>query len=345
MSDVTTELHAFKMNPIDRFIDDPLRVAQRIAERSHGEHASAAHLDFAVGIGRPGVEHVDVDVVVGGFRDTGGQSTYCRTLARRFRIAAGRDDDGQGRAAIPLRLDRIQLPIDSVLDQRQQVALKAKQDDFRLGVTEARVEFDHARIAIGIDHQAGVQETGERRALARHAFDHGSNDFAHHAIVHRGCHDRRRRIRAHPAGVGADVGVLQPFVVLGGGERQHMLAVGHHDEARFLTVHEFFDDDPRCAARVLNRELARLEDRIECRVCFVDGHRDDDALARGQAVGLDDDRRGLAFKMSVDIRARCIDVGERPIARGRNVVTQHERLGEIFRRFKLRGSARRAEDA
>ena len=52
--------------------------------------------------------------------------------------------------------------------------------------------------------------------------------------VHLGRHHRRRRVGAHAAGVGAAVAVEDALVVLARGERQHVLAVHHHDEARLL---------------------------------------------------------------------------------------------------------------
>ena len=51
------------------------------------------------------------------------------------------------------------------------------------------------------------------------------------------------RIRAHAAGVGPLVIVLQPLVVLAGGERQDVLAIHHHDEAGLFAFKKFFDDN------------------------------------------------------------------------------------------------------
>ena len=74
---------------------------------------------------------------------------------------------------------------------------------------------------------------------------------------------------------------------------------------------------------------------------FVRGHGDDDALAGGQAVGLDDDRRALGVDVGVG-RGR---VGEGLELGGRNAVAGHEALGEILGAFELRGCLGRAEDA
>lgn len=69
------------------------------------------------------------------------------------------------------------------------------------------------------------------------------------------------------------------------------------------------------------------------------GH--DDALPGGQPVGLDDDRRAALL----DPGARGSGVGEGRVVGGRNAVALHERLGEVFRRFELRGALRGPEDA
>ena len=69
--------------------------------------------------------------------------------------------------------------------------------------------------------------------------------------------------------------------------------------------------------------------------------RDDDALARGQAVGLDDDRRARG----VDVGVRRGGVGEGLVAGGRDAVALHEVLGEGLRALELRRGLGRAEDA
>ena len=101
---------------------------------------------------------------------------------------------------------------------------------------------------------------------------------------------RRRRIGAHAAGVGPLVAVEQPLVVLAGGQRQHVLAVDHHDEAGLLAVEELFDHDARAGVA----HAVADQHRVDRGVRLVDGGRHDHALAGGQAVGLDDDRRAAS---------------------------------------------------
>ena len=116
-----------------------------------------------------------------------------------------------------------------------------------------------------------------------------------------------------------------------------MAAVDHHDEARLLAREEILDHHARAgrAHRVAD------EHRVDGRVGLLARRRDDDALACGQPVRLDDDRRAALG----DVRVRGVRVGERPVLRGRQAVPRHERLREVLRALELRGRLRRSEDA
>jgi hypothetical protein len=154
--------------------------------------------------------------------------------------------------------------------------------------------------------------------------------------VHGGRHDRGRRVCAHAAGVRALIAVAQPLVVLRGRERQHVLAIDHHNEARLLSLQAFLDDHAR--ARLSQSVLG--EHGVDRGVCLRWRGGDDDAFARGEPVGLDDDRSTLR----VDVGVRRRGIGERAIGGGRNAVPRHERLREILRALQLRRGARRTED-
>jgi len=148
--------------------------------------------------------------------------------------------------------------------------------------------------------------------------------------------DRRRRVRAHAAGVRAAILVEQTLVVLARRERERVLAVDHDDEARFLAVEEFLDHDA-CACVA---ELVARQHHVDRFVRFLERHRDDHALAGREAVGLHDDRR--AFRVDVGMRGGRVREGL--VVGGRNAVPLHERLREILRALELRGFARRPED-
>ena len=132
-----------------------------------------------------------------------------------------------------------------------------------------------------------------------------------------------------PPVFGPAVAVAQPLVVLRRRERQHVAAVDHHDEARLLAVEEILDHDARAggAHRVVD------EHRVDRGVRLGRRLRDDDALAGGEAVGLDDDRRAALARRRRAPRAASVNVA---VARGRDAVPRHERLGEILRALELR---------
>ncbi len=125
-------------------------------------------------------------------------------------------------------------------------------------------------------------------------------------------------------------------MILAGGQCQHVLTVGHHDEARFLAFEELLEHDAMTGVA----ELAAGEHHVDHRVGFVGRQRDHDALAGRQAIGLDDDRRAL--RIDVGMCRRSFGEGLEP-GRG-DAMPQHEALGEILRGFELRRGLRRAED-
>ena len=82
------------------------------------------------------------------------------------------------------------------------------------------------------------------------------DDFSHDARVHRTGDDRGRRVRAHAAGVGSQIRIEQSLVILGRGQGEDVLTVSHDDEAGFLSLQEFLNDDfwpasPNCPANML----------------------------------------------------------------------------------------------
>ena len=150
-------------------------------------------------------------------------------------------------------------------------------------------------------------------------------------------HDRCRRICAHATGIRTEVAVEQALVILARRQRQRMLAVTHHDEARFLALEKVLDHD----SSTTGAERIGDEHRVDRRFRLSDGCGNDDTLAGGQPVGFDDHRRA----MLANVCARFRGVGEGAVFRRRDTVSAHERLGEVLRALELRGGARRAEHA
>ena len=100
-------------------------------------------------------------------------------------------------------------------------------------------------IAAAAVTQARVEEAGIGNAVLGHALDGRHDDLAHDARMQLRRHHRRGRIGAHAAGVGSEVAVLQPLVVLAGRKRQRVHAIGHDDEARLFASEELLDDHAR----------------------------------------------------------------------------------------------------
>lgn len=113
------------------------------------------------------------------------------------------------------------------------------------------------------------------------------------------------------------------------------MAVDHDDEAGFLAVEELLDDH----ARTGFTESVAGEHVAHRVLGFLQGHGDDHALAGGQAVGLDHDRRAFFTQVG---QGR-LDLGEVLVVGGGDLVAGQEILGEGFRAFQLRRALGRAE--
>ena len=100
---------------------------------------------------------------------------------------------------------------------------------------------------------------------------------------------------------------------------------------------KFFDDDA-CAG---SAHAVVDEHHVDCGMSFRRGDCDDDALAGGQPVGFDDDRRAL----SVDVTMRRSGITKSRIRGGGYAMPHHETLGEILGAFELRCRLGGTEDA
>ena len=199
-------------------------------------------------------------------------------------------------------------------------------------------------MAVGVNHQPGVQKAGERNAVLRHAFDGGQDDLAHGAGMNLRRDHRRGRVSPHAAGVGAGIAVQQALVVLAGGQRGDVLAVAHDDEAGFFALQKFFDDNARAAfvVRHAQRVVAGVgrQHEVNRLVRFSQRQGHHHALAGGQAIGLDDD--GRAFFVDIGVRGQRVREGV--VLGRRNAVALHEGLGESLGTLQLRGGLGRAEN-
>ena len=106
-------------------------------------------------------------------------------------------------------------------------------------------------------------------------------------------HDGHRAVDTHAAGVGALVALERALVVLRGGHGAHGLAVGKGEQRALGTNEHLLDNHgvagiAKGAAKALAHGLLGL----------LKFGRHDNALARGKAVGLDDQRSALLTHIS-----------------------------------------------
>src|SRR5690606_5673722 len=126
-----------------------------------------------------------------------------------FRIVAGVAGRGQyhtqRRTRVPLGSFTVQFAVQRGQAMRHQIRLHTQHNWLSFRVTETAVVFDHFRVAGGVDHQAGVEETGVIVAFGGHTVNGRHNHFAHHAVVNVLGDHRGRGIGTHTAGVRAGV--------------------------------------------------------------------------------------------------------------------------------------------
>ena len=182
----------------------------------------------------------------------------------------------------------------------------------------------------------GVEQSDERRALGIQLPDDRLGDLARDVVDERVLvaeevgQPGQRRVRAHAAGVGAGVAVAEALVVLRGAERQHVVAVAQEEQRHLGAGEELLDQH-----RAGGQEGCRVRERRGAVV------GDDDALARGEPVGLHDVRRAEVIERGLDL-AESRRARERAAAGHARGI--HDPLRERLRSLELRGCPARAED-
>ncbi len=266
-----------------------------------------------------------------------GQGRNGRARGVLARITLRRQHHAQRRARIPVGLDLIQPAIERRLDQVHQVRAQTHHDRLRFRITQAAIELQHPRRAVDVDHEPGVQKTGVGRAVGGQGRNGGLDHLRHDAGVDVRRDHRRRRIRAHAAGVGAQIAVVACLVVLRGGQRQDVTAVDHDDETGLLADQEVLHHHarPGTAKRTLAQHGAHGG------FGFVAPVGDHHALAGRQTVGLDHHRQ----RTCANVRQRGGQILEGLVGGGRNGVPAQELLGVGLGTLQLRGGLARPEAA
>jgi hypothetical protein len=146
-----------------------------------------------------------------------------------------------------------------------------------------------------------------------------------------GVHPGHGRVGAHAAGVRSLIAVEDALVVLRRRHRHGPLAVAQREQGELLALEVLLDEHARVA------EAPFHEHCLERGTGLVPAGRDDDALARGQPVGLEDDR------VSVDRGQPVLHVAHEGGGRGGHPGGLHDLLGERLGSLEARGGGRRAE--
>ena len=199
-------------------------------------------------------------------------------------------------------------------ERLEEVALEARQDRLRLRVAETAVELEHARSVLG-EHQAGVEEAGERRAALRELCEHGTVDRVDELV------DLSPRRAAAPASTSPSRRCSGP--VSPSPTRLKSCAGASGAASRPSVSANSETSSPSSSSSIT--ELAAQGSRgAQAGVELLLGPADEDALARREPVGLDDARR-----------PRRLEPG-----RGRDAGCLHDLLGEALRAFDSRGRPR-----
>ena len=248
-------------------------------------------------------------------------------------IAGGGEDHGHRPVVVELRRDPPQpARLAGGEEELGQVRAQPRQHRLRLRVPEAGVELEHLG-AIRADHQARVEDAAEGDAAGGHRRDDGAVDAVDELPDLGGAEAGDRRVAAHAAGVGALVAVEDPLVVLGGGERDDVLAVADRQQRELLAIEELLGDDGGRAEAPLGEEDVDRIARLDL------ARADDHALARGEAVGLEHGRVGATSEVLQCFLAAV----EEHMGGGRHPRLLHQLLGEGLRSLELGGGFRRSE--
>ncbi len=212
----------------------------------------------------------------------------------------------------------------------QQVTLETQHQHLAFGIAEPGVIFDQLG-ALRRQHQPGIEHAGEGRPLGAQRVDRRPHDPVDRLLLQLGSQDARGAVGAHAAGIGAGIAVADTLVILRRAEGQEGLAIGQDEQARFLTLQEFLDDD------FGTRHREQVGDRaLGLGLGEGNGH----ALARRQAIGLDDDGQAEGRRQrGLRLRQRA----HPNITGGRDVGAAAQVLGKALRALQLRGGLARPE--
>src|SRR4029078_590789 len=98
------------------------------------------------------------------------------------------------------------------------------------GVSEPALDRGAARAAVGSDHQAGVEHSGERSSFTGKLLKRWEQDFVLHPLEESGSADGDRAVCTDAAGVGSVVSLAQPLVILRRWKQLDCVPIGDREE-------------------------------------------------------------------------------------------------------------------
>jgi hypothetical protein len=142
----------------------------------------------------------------------------------RTRIAAGRQHDAECVAGVEAGAHSPEHAVGGAQQELAEIGHEPRQHDLAFGIAHTDIVLDQAR-ARAADHQPGIEDSAEGRALARHGGERGTYDLVHRPLHERGRERWGRRAGAHATGVRPPIAVEGPFVVLRGAEQEGVATV------------------------------------------------------------------------------------------------------------------------
>ncbi len=244
VADVGAVLHAVEADRRDGRVRGALRLAQRIAQRGDAEHAAAVHPHLRAVRHGAGVEHRDVGMRLRRHAIEPVDDIAPARLRRDSRRPRARPST---RRADPIRLrrDRACRRCACIDERRRDRSVRRAMIGCVSGSPRRQLNSSTRGAPFASIITPAYRNPWYGVPSAAMPAIAGRDHLAHDARMHRRRDDRRRRIGAHAARVGAAVAIAEPLVILARRERQRVRAVGHHDEARLLAVEEVLDDDAR----------------------------------------------------------------------------------------------------
>ena len=215
--------------------------------------------------------------------------------------------------------------MDAVEHDASEIAVKEREDSFCFRIPEAAVEFYHLRPFAG-DHETGIEAAFEGVAFLLHGRYDRTEDADIDFFAHLFGHDRCGSIGTHAACIRSFIEVKDTLVILRGNHRNDVRPVAEAEHAGFFAFHEFFDDD-RSAGTAEGMPFEHILHGVDG---FFFALCDDDALAGGQTVSLDDDRIGI---IGFQVSDGFFFIIECLICSCRDAIFLHESFGESFGAF------------